>query len=116
MHIDKAIFVTYELCKKLEELGIKLLCVHGRTKEQNKEKVGAVNWEAIRIIKEMMSIPVIANGIQNEGIMGYTSTPIIVDKTVTVSGRGTIGYSIYRDYPYYPIVRLIVLICPTLVL
>lgn len=53
---------TYELCKKLEELGIKLLCVHGRTKEQNKEKVGAVNWEAIRIIKEMMSIPVIANG------------------------------------------------------
>lgn len=56
-----------------------------------------------------LNVPVIANGIQNEGIMGYTSIPIIEDKTVTVSGRGTIGYSIYRDYPYYPIVRLIVL-------
>ena len=30
---------------------------------------------------------------------------------MTVSGRGTIGYSIYRDYPIYPVVRLIVL-CP----
>lgn len=53
---------TYELCNKIEELGIKLLCVHGRTKEQNKDKVGACNWDAIKKIKELLSVPIIANG------------------------------------------------------
>lgn len=53
---------TYELCRKLEELGIDVLTVHGRTKEQNKEKVGKCNWEAVKNIKKMLHIPVICNG------------------------------------------------------
>ncbi len=60
-----------------------------------------------RTIKD--SIPVIANGIQDEGIIGYTDTAKEKPGTVTVSGRGTIGYAVVRDYPYYPVVRLIVL-------
>ena len=61
--------------------------------------------------------PVIANGITNDGILGYTGTPTAKAKTITVAGRGTIGFSLYREYEYCPIVRLIVVeqssyICP----
>ncbi len=50
------------LCKGLERHGCSLLTVHGRTKEQNKERVGSCDWEAIKQIKEAMDIPVVANG------------------------------------------------------
>ena len=39
-----------------------MLTVHGRLKEQNKEKVGECNWEMIKKIKETLTIPVVANG------------------------------------------------------
>lgn len=39
------------------------MCVHGRTKEQNKHSVGACDWNAIRAIKlACPTIPVFANG------------------------------------------------------
>ena len=53
---------SYELCKKLEELGINCLCIHGRTKEEIKEKIGKCNWDSIKIIKLLLNIPIIANG------------------------------------------------------
>lgn len=53
---------SYELAKDLEKTGIKVLTVHGRTKEQNKETTGNCNWDAIKLIKSSLSIPVIANG------------------------------------------------------
>ena len=55
------------------------------------------------------NVPVVANGIINNGIIGYTSKPKEKSGTITVSGRGTIGYSVLRDYNYYPIVRVIIL-------
>ena len=55
-------------------------------------------------------IPVVANGISNEGIIGYSAESKYDGETVTVSGRGTIGCSIYRNSSYYPVVRLIVLL------
>ena len=54
-------------------------------------------------------IPVVANGISDDGIIGFTGIPKEEGDSVTVSGRGTIGFSVYRDYPYYPVVRLIIL-------
>ena len=56
---------------------------------------------------ERSNIPVVANGVENNGIVGYTLLPTIVDPSVTISARGTIGVCIVRTYPYYPIVRLI---------
>ena len=53
---------TYEFVKKIEEIGIKFLTVHGRTKIQKGENVGKCNWDAIKIIKKNSKIPIIANG------------------------------------------------------
>lgn len=53
---------TLELVTRIEKAGCSLLTVHGRIKEQNKDKVGECNWEMIRKIKETINIPVVANG------------------------------------------------------
>ena len=36
--------------------------MHGRTKEENRQFVVESNWSAIKKIKSVMNIPVIANG------------------------------------------------------
>ncbi len=56
------------------------------------------------------NIPVYANGIENKGIFGYTTQPVVKKKSITISARGTIGYCFLRKQPYVPIVRLIVII------
>lgn len=53
------------------------------------------------------NVPVISNGIGGNAIYGYTDIPKITQSAVTVAARGTIGYAEYRDYPYYPIIRLL---------
>lgn len=48
-----------DLCQKVQASGASWITVHGRTSAQRHEPV---NYEAIRIIKESVCIPVIANG------------------------------------------------------
>ncbi|MDF1690472.1 MAG: restriction endonuclease subunit S [Cycloclasticus sp.] len=55
------------------------------------------------------SIPVFANGEKNKGLYGFTDIARVVEPSITVSARGTIGYSEIRDEPFLPVVRLIVL-------
>ena len=55
------------------------------------------------------SVPVISNGETNKGIFGYTDKAEITERSLTVSGRGTIGYAEIRTEPYVPIVRLLVI-------
>lgn len=52
-------------------------------------------------------IPVYSNGEKYNGLFGYTNEPRITEKSITISGRGTIGFSCVRTEPYVPIVRLI---------
>ena len=55
-------------------------------------------------------VPIFSNGIENNGLYGYTDTATIIDKSVTISARGTIGFACVRNEPYVPIVRLITIV------
>ena len=69
---------------------------------------GDVPKDALSDVKtNKYPIPIISNGIGNNAVYGYTTNAKIIKPAVTISARGTIGYAEYRDYPYYPIVRLL---------
>ncbi|XP_043944480.1 tRNA-dihydrouridine(20a/20b) synthase [NAD(P)+]-like isoform X2 [Protopterus annectens] len=57
VHSDTA--RTVDLCQKAAMAGVSWITVHGRTSE---ERHHPVHYDAIRIIKESLSIPVVANG------------------------------------------------------
>ena len=59
---------------------------------------------------DVCSYPIYSNGLSDEGLYGYTDSPKIIDESVTVSARGTIGFVCLRHIPYVPIVRLVTLI------
>ncbi len=65
-----------ELAKRLEDIGIKALTVHGRTRAQKYE--GKANWEEIKKVKENVSIPVFGNG--------DIRTPEDAKKLIEISG------------------------------
>jgi len=54
-------------------------------------------------------IPIYANGEKNNGLFGFTSIAKVTKPSVTVSARGTIGFSVKRLESFYPVVRLIVI-------
>jgi len=56
---------------------------------------------------DICTVPIFSNGIDEEGLYGYTDKAKITDESVTVSARGTVGYVFLREEPYVPIVRLI---------
>ena len=60
-------------------------------------------------ITEKYKVPIYANGEKNKGLFGFTNIAKISEPSITVSARGTIGYSEIRLEEFYPIVRLIVI-------
>ncbi|ABN68330.2 dihydrouridine synthase [Scheffersomyces stipitis CBS 6054] len=51
---------TIAFVKKVEASGVDFITVHGRTK--NTRSSQPANWDAIKLIKETVSVPVVANG------------------------------------------------------
>lgn len=52
--------VAIELAQRLESVGVQMLSVHARTREQF--YAGKANWQWIKNVKEKVTIPVIGNG------------------------------------------------------
>ena len=76
---------TVELCQRAEKCGASWITVHGRTKEQ---RCQPVNYEAIRTIKDSISIPVVANG----DVKSLADVEVVTKKT------GVNGEHILKNY------------------
>lgn len=53
--------------------------------------------------------PIFANALQDKGLYGYTNERRSKEDSLTITARGYLGYAEYRDEPFFPIVRLLVL-------
>ncbi|XP_060901745.1 tRNA-dihydrouridine(20a/20b) synthase [NAD(P)+]-like [Labrus mixtus] len=59
IRIHKDLRQTVDLCQKAESAGVSWITVHGRTSEERHQPV---HYDAIKTIKDSVSVPVIANG------------------------------------------------------
>lgn len=57
---DEESINTVETCKILEKAGVSMIAIHGRTRSQF--YLGKADYEQIRLAKEAVNIPIIANG------------------------------------------------------
>ncbi|RME53053.1 restriction endonuclease subunit S, partial [Candidatus Woesearchaeota archaeon] len=58
---------------------------------------------------EQYPFPIYANGLENQGLYGFTTSPQCEAGSITVTARGTLGVAFYRDTPFTPIGRLLAL-------
>jgi nifR3 family TIM-barrel protein len=78
-----------DFARRLEDAGAQMLTVHGRTRAQG--YTGSAQWEWIRRVKEILAIPVIANG----DIISVESAVRCLELTGAdgvMCSRGTLGY------------------------
>lgn len=76
--------------------------------EISKIKAGGDKPKIIsKVETEDCKIPIYSNGVTNDGLYGYTNLAKIEMPSITVSARGTIGFSALRKNPFVPIIRLI---------
>lgn len=89
---------TITLCKKIEEAGCYILTVHGRIKDQNKDRIGKCDWDIIKKIKQTLRIPIFANGgiyqfedvlkmLEHTGVDGVMSAEAILENPCLFSGE-----------------------------
>ena len=62
-----------------------------------------------RIKTDTYPYPIFANAIQGRGLYGYTSHKRSKPDSVTITARGYLGHAEYRNEPFFPIVRLLVM-------
>lgn len=62
---DESSINAPELAKRAQDAGVQMITVHGRTRSQFYE--GHADWDAIRAVRDVISIPLVANGdVQNQ--------------------------------------------------
>ncbi|WP_286390728.1 tRNA dihydrouridine synthase DusB [Pseudanabaena mucicola] len=78
-----------DFAKRMEDAGAKMITVHARTRSQG--YTGDAKWEWIRKVKEVLTIPVIANG----DIFSVKKAIACLEQTGAdgvMCSRGTLGY------------------------
>lgn len=78
-------------------LGSIALISAGGDKPENYSEVKTENY----------TVPIYSNGIEKDGLFGFTDIPKIKKESITISARGTVGYVFLRTKPFVPIVRLL---------
>ena len=53
------------------------------------------------------NIPILSNGIGDKALYGWTNKAKIQNPSLTISARGTIGWTSYRTAPFFPVIRLL---------
>ncbi|KAK6741334.1 hypothetical protein RB195_009277 [Necator americanus] len=90
---------TVDLCRKAEKAGVSHLTVHGRTPHMRSEPV---DYDAIRLVKESVAVPVIANG----GITQRMQALDIAEKTGVDGVMAANGLlhnpALFAGYEYTP--------------
>lgn len=85
---DKSSINAVEMAKRLEACGASLICVHGRTREQ--QYAPFADWGEIAKVKNAVRVPVVGNG----DIFSAADALSIVEKTGcdgVMVGRGALG-------------------------
>jgi hypothetical protein len=57
-------------------------------------------------VLDYANVPILSNGIGGKSLYGWTDKAKINQPSLTISARGTIGWTSFRDTPFFPIVRL----------
>jgi tRNA-dihydrouridine synthase B len=88
-----------DFARRLEDAGAQMLTLHGRTREQGYN--GAAQWEWIKRVKEVLSIPVIANG-DIFSVAAAINCLEITGADGVMCSRGTLGYPyLVGEIDYY---------------
>ncbi|MEZ7693811.1 restriction endonuclease subunit S [Neisseria sp. 27098_8_139] len=71
-------------------------------------KAGGDKPELIsRFQTQEYKFPIYSNGLNDNALYGYCKKAIITEPSITISARGTIGFTKIRNHSFTPIIRLI---------
>ncbi|MEQ9824559.1 MAG: tRNA dihydrouridine synthase DusB [Puniceicoccaceae bacterium] len=92
---DAANLVAHDIAKGLEQVGVRALTIHGRTKVQGYS--GEADWDHIRSVAESVDLPVIGNGSIQNSAQVYALQHHSRVRGVMI-GRAALGYPwIFRE-------------------
>ncbi|KAF7732282.1 tRNA-dihydrouridine(20a/20b) synthase [NAD(P)+]-like protein [Apophysomyces ossiformis] len=98
---------TYEFVKRAESVGVDFLTVHGRTRYQKSTE--PVNFDGIKLVKESVGVPVIANGsifslkdveemYEKTGVDGVMSARGLLQNPALFAGYESTPWECIEDY------------------
>mmetsp|Transcript_50141 Transcript_50141/g.129051 ORF Transcript_50141/g.129051 Transcript_50141/m.129051 type:complete len:413 (-) Transcript_50141:459-1697(-) len=100
---------SIEYAKMMVSAGCQVLAVHGRTRDQKGQNMGIADWSAIKKIREVLPIPVLANGnirtkedadlcMKETGVAGVLSACGLLENPALFSGKNILPIDLAREY------------------